>query len=263
MSHRPLKRLGQHFLQQPQIAQKIVDALEISTADDVVEIGPGPGVLPPLILQKEPRRFQVVEIDPRWAAELEKQYGDRFILHHADFLKWPEEKHLQAEHPALLIGNIPYNITSPILFKMVENRAFYKRAVIMMQKEVARRIVAQSGNKEYGILSVLLQALCEVRYLFDVGRGNFFPVPNVDSAVVLFNLQKAPAGIEDVELFRRVVRGAFNQRRKMLRNSLARIFAPNVVDCIDSIALDRRPESLSVEEFKTLSNSITKLMNNG
>jgi len=263
MSHRPLKRLGQHFLQQPQIAQKIVDALEITAADEVLEIGPGPGVLPPLILQKEPRRFHVVEIDPRWADELEKQYGDRIILHRADFLKWEEEKHLQTEHPALLIGNIPYNITSPILFKMLEKRAVYRRAVIMMQKEVARRIVAQSGNKEYGILSVLLQALCDVRCLFDVGRGNFYPVPKVDSAVVHFDLTKEPQGIDDTELFRRIVRGTFNQRRKMLRNSLSRIFAPNVVDCIDSIALDRRPESLSVEEFKTLANSVTKLINNG
>ena len=254
---RPLKRFSQNFLTNTHYQQQIVEALDISPNDVVIEIGPGHGALSEIILKKNPAKFIAVEIDRSLAGELKTRYGSNIELLNKDFLETELDKWLSANRlENKIIGNIPYNITSPILFKLLDQYNLLRRAVLMVQKEVAKRIAAAPNCKDYGILSVLSQTYAQVDYLFDVGRGNFYPAPNVDSAVIRLNFYERAEGIDDEALFRRIVRHTFNYRRKMLRNSLGRILDKTIVYSLESITLDRRPENLSVQQFKALANEI-------
>ncbi len=257
MMSRPLKRFGQNFLTNPHFQLKIVEALEITPQNVIIEIGPGRGALSEHILSKNPAKCIAVEIDRNLAGELKARFRSKIELLNDDFLETNLEQWLTANrNENKVIGNIPYNITSPILFKLLDYYTRLNCAVLMVQKEVARRIAASPNTKDYGILSVIGQAYARVEYLFEVGRGNFYPAPKVDSAVIRLQFYERLEGVEDERLFRKIVRHTFNYRRKMLRNSLGRILDKTVVYSLESVALNQRPENLSVQQFKTLANEI-------
>lgn len=257
----PLKRYSQNFLNNPFYQQKIVDALGIQNEDIVVEIGPGQGALSKYICMAKPLKYSAIEIDQNLADLLKEKFGDQFELINKDFLDINISTLLLSGTPKLkVVSNLPYHITSPIIFKLIDQYHNIAQAVLMVQKEVARRITASNGNKDYGILSVTCQAYGRVEYLFEVKRGNFYPAPDVDSAVIRVTFNDSLQGVEDEALFRKIIRQTFNYRRKMLRNSLGRIFDKSIVYSLASHHLDRRPEELTVEEFKILSNDLFKIL---
>ncbi|MDQ7039906.1 MAG: 16S rRNA (adenine(1518)-N(6)/adenine(1519)-N(6))-dimethyltransferase RsmA [Rhodothermus sp.] len=223
---RPRKRLGQHFLVDPNIARKIAAALQAAPEDPVVEIGPGTGALTGLLLEHYPR-LTAIEIDPRAIAELKARWPS-LDVRRADVLtvNWPA---LAAEKNGRLhvVGNLPYYITSPILFALLDAREVLAEAVLMMQREVAERLVALPGSKTYGILSVVAQLWATPTLLFPVSRHVFRPRPRVESAVVRLTFEQ-PLPDVDPALLRQVIRTAFNQRRKTLRNSLRRLLPPGI-----------------------------------
>jgi len=258
-SGRPLKRFSQNFLTNPQIQQSIVQALHIQPDDRVMEIGPGKGALTLHIIQQNPSTFLAVEIDTRWADFLESEFQDKVEIIREDFLSINLSK-FHSTPKLKIIGNLPYHITSPILFQLINHFTLFDSAVLMVQKEVAKRIVAKPSSKDYGIPSVLSQTYAEVEYLFDVKPGNFFPVPAVDSAVFRLKFFNEVKDIRNISLFRKIVRSTFNTRRKMLRNSLSRTFDKSAVYSLTSVDLNRRPEELTVQDFKNVANELENLL---
>lgn len=241
---RPKKHLGQHFLTDPSIAGKIVDALNPGPGDTVMEIGPGTGVLTGPLLEKD-IELLLVEIDNDSVAFLKNKWPeleDRIIGE--DFLKMDLDKHVSG--PFHIIGNFPYNISSQIFFRVLEYRQRIPSVVCMIQKEVADRIASPAGSKQYGILSVLLQAYFHVEKLFAVKPGSFFPPPRVTSGVIRLTRNQVLKLPCDELLFFRVVKAVFNQRRKMIRNSIKTILVH--LDS-DFEMLSLRPEQLDVSGF--------------
>lgn len=261
MQVRAKKNLGQHFLTDINLARDIVDHLKATNLSRILEIGPGMGVLTNFLLGNKNYETYVIEIDRESVAYLHQnfpQLSDRII--EGDFLRMDLESEVSAE-PFAIIGNFPYNISSQIFFKVLENRNLIPEVVCMLQKEVAKRITSGPGSKVYGILSVFIQAWFDVEYLIDVPPHVFDPPPNVQSAVIRLTANgRTELGCNET-LFFKVVKQAFNQRRKMLRNSI-KGFSPRIEE-LDPVLLTRRPEQLSVAEFIDLTNSIEKLMNNG
>ena len=244
---RAKKHLGQHFLKDLNIAQRIVDGLSGHGGyDRVLEIGPGMGVLTQFLLPKTNFTTHVIEIDTESVAYLEKHYPDlapRIIA--GDFLKFNPGEYFADKFA--IIGNFPYNISSQIFFRALEIRDRIPEIVCMLQKEVAQRIASPPGNKDYGILSVLLQAFYDIDYLVSVPPGAFDPPPKVQSGVIRLR-RNAVAALEcDEKMFFRVVKTAFNQRRKTLRNALK-----PVGEIPDHPLLNKRAEQLSVQDFVTL-----------
>ena len=249
---KPKKSLGQHFLTDQNIARKIVDSLD-SEIRDVLEIGPGTGVLTQYLLQRPDINLHVIEIDRESVAYLQQNFAQLKNIWSDDFLKVPVENKFQGNFA--VIGNFPYNISSQIFFKVLELRNRVPEVVGMVQKEVAERIASKHGSKNYGILSVLLQAYFDIEYLFTVGESVFFPPPKVKSAVIRLkrnHLEQLPCSDE---IFVKVVKAAFNQRRKMMRNSLK-----NICEDIPEIYADKRPEQISVAGFVELSGLIENLI---
>ena len=246
MEVRAKKSLGQHFLTDQSIASRIVDALQGS---DVLEVGPGMGVLTQYLLNKN---LKVVEIDKESVVYLKKHYPALGVgLIEGDFLKM----NLSGLFPGQfsIIGNFPYNISSQIFFKILEYRDLVPEVVCMIQKEVAERIAEKPGTKTYGILSVFLQAWYDIEYLFTVGPGAFNPPPKVHSAVIRLTRNSRTSLGCDEKLFRSVVKTAFGQRRKTLRNSLKPLVQQAQGTGITSDPIfDLRPERLSVEDFIAL-----------
>ncbi len=239
------KKFGQNFLTDRNICRKIVQSAGIEKNDRVLEIGPGFGALTGAILEVVPR-FTAVEKDRTLAAFIRREFPSVKVIE-ADFLttNLPD---LAANGPLRIMGNIPYSITSPILFKLLDNRRHILSETLMMQHEVAQRLAARPNTKEYGILAVQLQTFCEVSYLFKVNRTVFKPKPEVDSAVV--NIVPRTHSMEgDEQGFRSFVRTAFGQRRKTLQNNLKKNYDLSTVASVD---LSRRAESLSIEEFSSL-----------
>ena|SRR5690554_2224761 len=238
---RPKKNLGQHFLKDANIAHKIVDSLSLSTTD-ILEVGPGMGVLTRLLIQKPDLNVHVVEIDTESVKYLQQHFpelNDR--IYNQDFLQWNAP---DFSNNFSIIGNFPYNISSQIFFRILEWRNIVAETVCMIQKEVAERIISPPGSKVYGILSVLLGAYYHTEYLFTVSENVFIPPPKVKSAVIRLRrneISKLPC---DEKLFFRVVKAAFNKRRKMLRNSLSELS----INVPEQFA-DKRPEQLSVADF--------------
>jgi 16S rRNA (adenine1518-N6/adenine1519-N6)-dimethyltransferase len=261
MQVRAKKNLGQHFLTDTNLARDIVDHLKATNLSRILEIGPGMGVLTNFLLENKNYETYVIEIDRESVAYLHQnfpQLSDRII--EGDFLRMDLESEVSAE-PFAIIGNFPYNISSQIFFKVLENRNLIPEVVCMLQREVAKRITSGPGSKVYGILSVFIQAWFDVEYLIDVPPHVFDPPPNVQSAVIRLTANgRKELGCNET-LFFKVVKQAFNQRRKMLRNSI-KGFSPRIEE-LDPVLLTRRPEQLSVAEFIDLTNSIEKLMNNG
>ncbi len=246
---RPKKHLGQHFLTDPSIAGRIVDSLQVPSGDTVLEIGPGTGVLTALLLDKEIHLLPV-EIDRESVVHLKQKWPeleDRII--EQDFLKMNIGEYIPG--PFHIIGNFPYNISSQIFFRVLEYRQQVPTVVCMLQKEVAMRIASPPGSRAYGILSVLLQAYYNIEMLFTVKPGSFFPPPRVTSGVIRLTRNQTVSLGCDEKLFVKVVKTTFNQRRKMIRNSIKSILLN--LDS-DFELLSKRPEQLGVPEFIELTN---------
>jgi 16S rRNA (adenine1518-N6/adenine1519-N6)-dimethyltransferase len=252
---RAKKHLGQHFLTDKNIAQKIVESLR--PADkyrQVLEVGPGMGILSDFLLQKPEYEVFLIDIDTESYTFLQKKYpalGTHLI--NADFLEL--DFAATFEEKMAVIGNFPYNISSQILFKILDNRERVVEVVGMFQKEVAERCASKPGSKEYGILSVFLQAYYKVEYLFTVKAGVFNPPPKVLSAVIRLTRNETGTLGCDEKLFWQVVKAGFNQRRKTLRNALSSLI--NKEKMTEDKTLDLRAERLSVEDFVKLTNAIT------
>lgn len=239
------KHLGQHFLVDNSIAMDIVDALSYNGYKDVLEIGPGMGVLTQFLTQKKDVNVKVIDLDLESIDYLKQKYtqlNDHII--YGDFLKIDLTETLPS--PFAIIGNFPYNISSQILFKVLDHRNDIPEVVGMFQKEVAERVASNPGKKAYGILSVLLQAFYTIEYLFTVDEHSFDPPPKVKSAVIRLTRNEVDKLACDEVLFKRVIKTAFNQRRKTMRNSL-KVFP--IENIRDNELFDKRPEQLSVQEF--------------
>ena len=266
MSVKAKKHLGQHFLTDESIAKDIADALSGDGYDDVLEIGPGMGVLTKYLLPKK-AKVTVMELDRESVAYLNDTFPlenikldtstEHFNIIEGDFLKKSIQNIFNKKQVAI-IGNFPYNISTQIVFKAIENREYVIEFAGMFQKEVAKRIAEKKGSKVYGILSVLTQAFFDVEYLFTVPPSVFNPPPKVDSGVIRLVRKKDFSLPVDEKLFFRVVKAAFNQRRKMLRSSLKSF---NLSDSLkEEPFFTKRPEQLSVNEFIELTK---KLAENG
>lgn len=266
--HRPRKRFGQHFLVDPRIIQRIVSYVQPDEGDVVLEVGPGRGALTdPLV--RSLRRLVGVEIDRDLVAMLRERLPKKvFRLIEADILELDLASVLREEggQQLFIIGNLPYNITAPFLFKALDQAEHIRVAVLMLQREVARRLVASPGNKDYGQITVLLAMRAKIKLCLEVDRRAFRPVPGVDSSVIKVSFASQPRfAVRDERAFTVLVRTAFAQRRKMLRNSLQGLISSgerNVLAEVASVAaieLTRRPEELSVEEFVRLSDAFTLL----
>lgn len=258
MEVRAKKALGQHFLTDQGIAMTIVDSLEEGGVRNVLEIGPGMGVLTQYLLKRDDIDLKLVELDRESVEYLLTHFpGMQGKLYEMDYLKL--DVHLLFPGEYRVIGNFPYNISSQIFFKILEDKDRVTEVVCMIQKEVADRIAEKPGTKTYGILSVLLQAWYDIDYIISVGSGAFCPPPKVQSAVIRLRRNGRSSLGCDERLFKMVVKTAFNQRRKTLRNALK----PLLTDAVDTNApvFDLRAERLSVEDFVALTNLISKGQN--
>ena len=254
MEVRAKKALGQHFLTDQRIARTIVDALSAGSVRDVLEIGPGMGVLTKYLLEREDIDLRLVELDEEAAGYLLTHFpGMQGRLYLADYLKL--DMRLLFEGQYRVIGNLPYNISSQIFFKILDDRDRIPEVVCMIQKEVADRIAEKPGSRTYGILSVLLQAWYDIEYICSVEPGAFAPPPKVRSAVIRLRRNSRTELCCDEKLFRQTVKTAFNQRRKTLRNALKPML-PEDFDSSDPI-FDLRAERLSVEDFIALTGMIS------
>lgn len=251
---KPLKRFGQNFLTDTHYINKIVDSFSPQKDDHILEIGPGKGAITEKLLA-DCSNLSVVEIDTRAIELLKIKFPSLHIIE-GDFME-VDIKKTSGNNKLRVIGNIPYNITTPIIFKLLEEREVVHDVMLMVQYEVARRITAPPGNKEYGILSVVLGVYATLEYHFKVPSTVFFPKPKVDSAIISLRFDKDESLIEDHKLFRRVVRTAFNQRRKTLRNALSPVLCEVVGDFTPPVDLGLRAEQLTLANFIELSNSLT------
>lgn len=284
MEVRAKKALGQHFLVDQGVARKIVAALgtDLRTGNtstgipqrdtdgslagrvgyDVLEIGPGMGVLTQYLLEREDINLKMVELDEESVNYLLTHFnGMQGRLWQADYLKL--DVHRLFDGPYRIIGNFPYNISSQIFFKILDDHELVPEVVCMVQKEVAERIAEGPGSKTYGILSVLLQAWYDIEYLFTVEPGAFAPPPKVRSAVIRLRRNARTDLRIDEKLFRTVVKTAFNQRRKTLRNALRPMLdadAPGFADFIANPVFDLRAERLGVDDFISLTASCTPFL---
>ncbi|MFK7970633.1 MAG: 16S rRNA (adenine(1518)-N(6)/adenine(1519)-N(6))-dimethyltransferase RsmA [Bacteroidia bacterium] len=251
---KPKKHLGQHFLKDKAAAERIVKMLEAEAEATVVEIGPGKGVLTDFLVPKYPG-LRLVEIDDESVRYLKHYFGTKCPpIHETDILKWniPE----QVPKDSFFISNLPYNISSPVMFVFLEQREYVKEGVFMVQKEVAHRICSPPGSKQFGILSVLIGAYYDLTLGFNVPPGSFDPPPKVQSAVFRMRRKETAPDIE-FALLKKVVKTAFNQRRKTLRNALKSLNV-NWESHHDEL-LSRRAETLSVDEFVALAKDVERL----
>lgn len=254
---RAKKNLGQHFLTDLNIAEKIVGNL-VSDSSNVLEIGPGMGVLTQFLFQKDDLNTIAIDIDCESISYLKEHFpekSDKII--YGDFLKEDTSAVFNNE-PYAVIGNFPYNISSQIFFKVLDQRDNIPEVVGMIQKEVAERMAAGPGSKTYGILSVLMQAYYKIEYLFTVHENVFNPPPKVKSAVIRLTRNKVTELGCDEKLFKQIVKTCFNQRRKMIRNTIKAIVKE---DGFSHPFLTKRPEQLSVAEFIELTNAIVEFQN--
>ena len=258
MNVKAKKHLGQHFLINTAVCEKIAEALPVfATPMNVVEIGPGKGAITDFFLKRTDIDFCAFEVDLESVLYLKKAHPTFNKVYSQDFLEANFSEYFQ-ESQFCVVGNFPYNISSQILFKCLESKDQIPLILGMFQKEVARRIAEPLGSKEYGILSVLMQAYYEVSYLFTVEPGSFYPPPKVKSGVIRC-VRNSRTGLGcDEKLFVKVVKAAFNQRRKTLRNSIRAVF-PNVI--LTEEFESQRPEQLSVASFIQLTQLIEPYVN--
>jgi 16S rRNA (adenine1518-N6/adenine1519-N6)-dimethyltransferase len=257
---KPIKSLGQNFLRDENILRKIVESLNLSEGDLVIEIGPGQGALTKYLVDL-PVTLIGIEVDHRAIDLLKQNFGDKIILYHISVLDANLHTISEKYRKKLkIVGNIPYYLTSEILFWLFDARTAVTNAIMMMQLEVAHRLVAQPKNKEYGILSVFIQFYTECEMLFKVSRNCFYPKPAVDSALVRLDFKDQLPKVDE-KLFRSIVRATFGKRRKTLRNGLKSLDLEDTMLNQIPFDLKRRPEDLSVDEFLSLSESLRKIIN--
>lgn len=250
------KSLGQHFLKDESICKKIVDALQAHPVNQLVEVGPGAGALTKYLLPIDTYQFKAIELDEEKVVYLLKTFpaiAGKVI--NADFL------HITApfEGSFTVVGNFPYNISSQILFKILEWRDQVPVVIGMFQKEVAQRVAAHEGSKTYGIISILIQAYYEVEYLFDVPPESFTPPPKVMSGVIRLVRKSTAYNVKSDKAFVQLVKMAFNQRRKMMRNAVKGLFLPEIL--ADEF-FNKRAEQVSIEEFAALTFKMNLTLNN-
>lgn len=251
---RAKKYLGQHFLKDQEIARRIAESLPLREAMPVLEIGPGMGVLTQYLLQNPLIDLTAVEIDSESVIYLHEHFPELKVIE-GDFLKMDLDK--LYDEKFCIIGNFPYNISSQIFFKVLDYKDKIPYVAGMLQKEVAERLASKPGKKAYGILSVFMQAFYTVDYLFTVSEHVFDPPPKVKSAVIRFTRNEVAALACNEKLFRTVVKTAFNQRRKTLRNSLKPLVEKENPMYADEM-FNKRPEQLDVQSFVDLTNRIEK-----
>jgi 16S rRNA (adenine1518-N6/adenine1519-N6)-dimethyltransferase len=254
LSHRPRKRFGQNFLHDPVVIGRIVSAINPSSNEQLLEIGPGQGAITVPLLQQA-GRMAVVELDRDLVGPLRDRCEDlgELTVYNADALSF-DFCALAGSGPLRIVGNLPYNISTPLLFHLLAQHRCIRDMHFMLQKEVVERMAATPGSRQYGRLSVMLQYRCEVIHLFNIGPGAFTPPPKVESAFVrLIPYAHPPVQVNDAVVFEQLVRRAFAQRRKTLRNALR-----NVLDAEEIAALGidpaARAETLSVSDFAALAN---------
>ncbi len=256
MTHRPKKRFGQNFLKDRGIVDRILAAADIGPNDLVLEIGPGLGALTDRLLPLA-RRVHAMEVDLDLIQALHERNAENLVVHSGDALRLDWDQLLGGDARYKLVANLPYNISSQILFKILDHRGLFDRLVLMFQKEVGDRLCAGPGTKDYGILSVFCQLWFDVRKVANVPPGAFHPPPKVTSAVLAFEpLAEPRVEVADEVFFRRVVKGAFALRRKTLRNALkgAGLGFDALDEVMSGAGIDpaRRGETLSLEEFARL-----------
>lgn len=256
---RPRKRFGQHFLVQPQVAQRIVSLAELRGGEAVLEIGPGRGALTDLLAGKA-RELWLIEIDRDLHLALSQRFAASPHVHviEADALRVDYVTLLAAVAPVVVVANLPYNIATPLLMRLLEHPQLFSRLILMVQREIADRLAAAPGNKTYGALSVMFQLVATVRTAVVIGPGSFHPRPKVDSAVIVIEPRLPPRFDRDqLRAVRRIVRAAFAQRRKQLGNALSSI-SDNAHHALEAIGIDpkRRAETLTIEDFVALSRVI-------
>ena len=244
--HTYKKSLGQHFLHDENVCRKIIDELQQQPFSRLLEVGPGGGALTKYLLEIPDIELKAVELDAEKISYLLHTYPTlQGKIMHADFLAL--EKPFRENFT--VIGNFPYNISTQILFRMLDWRPGVETVIGMFQKEVAQRVAAREGNKVYGVLSVLIQAFFDVQYLFEVHENSFVPPPQVKSAVIRLQPRHELPDMKSEKMFFNLVKTAFNQRRKMLRNSVKTLFS---ADTLQQDIFTKRPEQLRIDEFAAL-----------
>jgi len=259
--YKPKKRFGQNYLVDDNISRKIIKSLGAQHDDVLLEIGPGQGALTKFLVNEYPN-YTAVEIDECSVDTLKNKFGKDLNIVCGDVMKFDFSGLSRTEGvKTKVLGNIPYNITSDILFKLLENIGVIDTAVLMVQKEVAERLTAKKETKQYGILAVQFGAFAEIKNIFNVPATAFFPKPRVTSSVIKLAFNENKYTIANVPLFRSLVRNAFSKRRKTLKNSLKDFFGANDINnCDFNIDFSRRAETLSVIEFVELSNEINSCL---
>lgn len=253
----PLKRFGQNYLKDENILNKIVRTIDPQLEDYILEIGPGTGSLTKKIIEKT-EHFIAVEIDRRMIDQLKEKFPGINLISD-DFMNIDLKKIANdSDHSLRIIGNIPYNLTSPILFKLLENRNILLDAVFMVQLEVAQRINAKIGTKDYGILAVILNQFADVQLCFKVSPNVFYPKPKVYSAVIKIVFKETGMNDRSAQIFIKTVKAAFGKRRKTLRNSLKSSIFENIDFTNCGIDLSLRAEQLSNTDFIKLSEYVSK-----
>lgn len=256
--HVPRKRFGQHFLTDLSVVQRIIDAVNIQETDHILEIGPGGGVLTERILNQG-CLLDAVELDRDLIHTLSHRFKDvrRFKLHQADILKFDLASiSSDGSKDLRIVGNLPYNISTPLIFKLMEDSKNIKDMHFMLQKDMIKRMTTEHGSKAWGRLTVMLQYLCKTEYLFDVSSESFFPPPKVESAIIrLIPYKIRPYEAKNYERFQYLVRKVFSMRRKTLRNSLKGIMDPLEIEKI-GLSSNIRPEQMNISDFIKLSNSM-------
>jgi 16S rRNA (adenine1518-N6/adenine1519-N6)-dimethyltransferase len=254
--NKPKKRFGQNFLQDENILNNIVKEINTQPYDAIIEIGPGYGTLTQKLLSIN-KNLIAIEIDNELSNNLKDKFPQLNLIND-DFLEIDLFKLIPSGKKLRIVGNIPYNITSPILFKLIENNKLIKDAVFMVQLEVAKRMTANRGTKDYGILAVVLKYFAETKLCFKISPNVFFPKPKVFSALIHINFNEMSQSAEEQHLFINIVKAAFGNRRKILKNSLSNsIF--NEIDFSNSgIDLSLRAEKLSVEDYIMLTKFVLK-----
>ncbi len=256
--HRARKRFGQNFLHDPAIIQRIVDVINPQLHDNIIEIGPGKGAITKLLLERV-EKLEVIEIDRDLANALTSNIGSKehLTIHETDALNLDLSKFNLSD--LRIVGNLPYNISTPLLFHLLTYKECIKDMIFMLQKEVVDRICAEPGNKKYGRLTVMLQCYCDVESLFVIKPGAFNPSPKVDSAIVkLTPLDKPRYELYDHESLKIIVREAFSQRRKTIRNALKIFMSEEDIKELN-IAPEIRAENLQIYEFISLANRYHQL----
>jgi 16S rRNA (adenine1518-N6/adenine1519-N6)-dimethyltransferase len=259
MHHIPRKRFGQHFLHDKNIIQRLVNAISPQTNDHIVEIGPGQGALTVPIL-KLIGQLDVIELDRDLIPALTLRCKDlgKLQVHQADALEFDFKQLLHDSHPIRIIGNLPYNISTPLIFHLLEYAPHIIDMHFMLQKEVVDRMAAKPGDEAYGRLGIMVQYQCQVSALFDVAPGAFYPPPQVQSSIVkLVPYHVIPHHAHDYQHFKNLVKQAFSQRRKTLRNSLKLLLDDNDWKRVE-IDPHLRPEQLSVEQYVKMSNALVE-----